>query len=164
MIDFRKNPTENITANILWQYVSRAMNESLFGSKMPKNSLGFNSKYLYNGINKVTEMVVNINGNSIRIDSKYLSKGSNFVNTIANDILALNNVDEDNIIFVCNGKGFENNKSFEALKLEISNNTYLNKNIEFVMLNNLDKHIQETYNVLPNWEKRSRLIKELQNF
>ena len=91
MIDFRKNITENMTANILWQYVSLVVKGDYVGSD---NVLIFNSEYRYYDLNKVTEIVLVINGIRTRIDCKYFGKGSNFVNTIANDIFSLMHCEE----------------------------------------------------------------------
>ena len=151
MKSFRKNQTENKTANILWQYVAQIAKGTYSGSD---NVLILNSKYKFHHMNKVTEMVANLNGESIRIECKYLSKNSRFDMAIGADLLTLNHCDEENILFVLDGDGFKDNKFIEALKMEINNNKFFQKTIEFVMLSELDNYISKTFNILPDWNKR----------
>jgi len=153
MREFRKNLTENITANILWQYVSKIEKPTYKGSD---NVLIFNAPYKYYEMNKVTEMVLQIDGIKTRIDTKYFSKKSNFITTIANDILTLLHSMEENILFVLDGEG-SNSKLIDNLKSD-SKKIAPNKNIDFVHLENLDEHIQTKYSVLPNWDKRSEFF------
>jgi len=152
MLTFKSNELENKTANILWQYVSEKHENVYSGTN---NVLIFNAKYNYFGVNKVTEFVLVLNGIRTRIDCKRISKGSNFAMAIANDLLAMNQTNEQNILFVLDGKGFENNDLIKAYKSDVANNKgFEDKNINFVMLKDLDYHIRNTFNVGPNWSKR----------
>lgn len=158
MHSFRKNPTENITANIIWQYVSSIVDDLYIGNE---NVLIFNSKYSFHLMSKLTEMVAILNGYSVRIECKYQSKGSNFGTTIANDLLTLNHCKEDHILFVLNGEGFINNRLIDSLELEVSNNSFYRKDITFIMLNELDNYVSRKYNLKPNWGKKAFLIKDI---
>ena len=153
MREFRKNLTENMTANIIWQYVSKIEKPTYSGSD---NVLIFNAPYKHYEMNKVTEMVLHLEGVKTRIDTKYFSRKSNFVTTIANDILALLHSMEENILFVLHGEG-SNSKLIDNLKAD-SKKIAPNKNIDFVLLENLDGYIQSKFSVTPNWAKRSEFF------
>ena len=155
MKSFRTNLTENMTANIIWQYVTQIVDDTYQGTD---NVMILNSKYQYYNMNKVTEIVTILNGHSIRVECKYLSKGSNYGTAIALDLVTLSHCKEEYILFVLDGEGYINNKLVDALKLDIANGAFFTKNIKFVMLADLDSYIRDTYKVTPDWNKKASLM------
>lgn len=164
MINFRKNKTENSTANIIWQYVSHISNDlselgSNIGDMIKQNVLYFNAKFNHYGMNKCTEMLMRLNSKDIRIECKYISKNSNFDRMIAHDLIAFNHCDEDEIIIVLDGEGAVNNHTIESYKSDIKHIS--SKTIHFVMIGDLDKFIRSNYAVYPSYEKRWQLMEAL---